>query len=187
MTVPWGTGILTAHDKFTQRLTLVEYEAEGDAADLQPNTPERPLSHAGESGFTLEYKGGFAGFDENEIDEIEVGFDSKKRLSSFCVMFSKEDEQPKALTFDRVVETMSQTYGAPDRIKTPKRPTPRMRDVAMKSGNEESKAIWKFKDGTLIFVGVSSSPNEAGQRELQVMWCAMSKAETKTIGKSNDL
>ncbi len=187
MTVPWGTGIITAHEKFTQRLTLQEYEREGGSSDLQPNTPEKPLSHAGESGFTLEYTGAFGGFDENEIKDIEVGFDEKKRLASFCVSFSKEDEQPKALTFDRVVETMNRAYGAPDKIETPKRPTPRMRDVAIKSGNAESKAFWKFKDGTLVFVAVNSSPNAEGVRELGVLWCALSKSAKKDLSKSTDL
>lgn len=196
MQIPWGTGINETHLRLSQTLTLVEYERED--ADLQPNTPDRPLSHAGDKGFTLEYRGGFGQFEEQEIEEIEVSFDAKKRLSGLCVSFDAADPQPKSKTFETVVSVMTRLHGKPDKITEPRDSVSQIqsaaknakvmkrslgflaasagskyeeRDRMILSGDGEAMAAWKFADKSLAFVVVQSRLTESKERELQVNWC----------------
>jgi hypothetical protein len=202
MQIPWGTGINETHLRLSKTLTLAEYERED--ADLQPNTPEKPLSHAGEKGFTLDYRGGFGQFEEQEIEEIEVSFDAKKRLSGLCVVFASDDPQPKSKTFETVVDVMTRLHGKPDRITEPRDSVSQLqsaarnakvmkrslgflaasagskyeeRDRLILSGAGEAMAAWRFADKSLVFVVVQSKLTESKERELSVLWCFSSPSK----------
>jgi hypothetical protein len=210
--VPWGTFIDETHLRLSQKLELVTYEKE--AGDLQPNTPAKPLSHAGDDGFTLEYTGGFGSFEAEQIKEIEAGFDAKKRFSSLCVTFDPADPQPKSKTFEAVAEAVAGIHGQPDVIKVPKDSATQLeraaanakvmkrslglaaavaggskyeeRDRLILSGSGEAVAVWKFQDGSAIFAGVRSELTEEKTRELSVFWCLTAKSAATTSKPKSD-
>lgn len=195
MQIAWGTPIVQAHEAFGAKLTLDVYENE------TINTPEQPIEDG--AGFRLEYSGGFGGFEAELIKEIQVGFDAKKQLISFCVEFSPDDERPRSKTFEEIVEMVRDAYGAPDKINEPKDTATRLakqakeakvmtrslqfsadsaaaskyeeRDRMVRAGTWDATAIWRFKDGTVIFASIMTKPKGSGERELQLAWCMMSK------------